>query len=181
MAQVASTLAKKNAHQWEPHPSSHFFRDSVATRRNFAGHVSSHNFQSFLSSGRRNYAYYFCISLATTCICSAPSALLQAILEHIMAFFDAGEMMNLWLTGPQGDDGQSAMEYWHRLVSYWCIDCCNCSVIARTKIPDPPNQLKPELCFNLERASLHTYIPSDIMYFTSEFVVSMVANPTRVH
>jgi len=95
MAQVASAFAKKNARQREPHPSSHFFRDSVAARSNFAGHVPSHNLQSFLSSGRRNYAYYFCTSLATACISSAPSALLQAALEDIIAFFDVGEMMNL--------------------------------------------------------------------------------------
>ena len=162
----------------EPHPSSYFFRDSVAAHNNFACHVPSHNLQSFLSSGRRNYAYYFCTSLATACICSAPSELLQAALEDIVAFFDAGEMMDLWLTGPREDGGQSAMEYWHRFVSYWCIDRCNGSVIARTKIPNPPNQLKPESRSSLERASLHTYILSDTLYFTTQFVVFMVANPT---
>ena len=53
----------------EPHPSSHFFRNSVAARSNFAGRTS----------------------LATACICCAPSGLLQAALEDIKAFFDVGE------------------------------------------------------------------------------------------
>jgi hypothetical protein len=84
-------LPERNMHVSEsPHPSSR-----VAARRNFAAHVPSRNLQSFSSSGRHNYAYYFCTSWATACICSVPSALLQAALEDIVAIFDAGEMMNL--------------------------------------------------------------------------------------
>ena len=71
--------------------SSHFLRDNVAARSNFAGHVPSHNLQSFSSSGRQNYSYYFCTSWATAYICSVPSALLQAALEDIMALCDAAE------------------------------------------------------------------------------------------
>jgi len=114
-----------------PRPSSRFPRDSVAAPSNFAAHVPSHNLRSFSSSGRHNYAYYFCTSWATACIYSAPSALLQATLEDILAFFDAGEMMNLNLTGPrdreEGDDGQSAME-WKPSIYYYLAGKFSCLI-----------------------------------------------------